>query len=498
MKQRLFLTFCILTLQMHSFSQEKTRLVILADMGNEPDEEQQMMHMLLYANEFDLEGLIAVTGKFLRPESKNPYKQTLHPELFHHLIDGYSEVLDNLKGHASGWPDPAYLKSIVASGQTGYGIESTGEGKPSEGSELLLEILQKDDPRPVYIVVNAGSNTLAQALKDLKESIPPHELQRIIQNIRVYENGAQDNAGAWICHEFPAIHWIRSNYQTYCYMGPGIDGAKNNKGSGKELGPHTWKPYAYSGIGQHQWALEHIIGGHGAFGNYYPIRQFPRGGISFLEGGGTAPWLCLLVPGLSDINHPNWGGWSGRFSKEKVADVWSKHSSVNKDEKQFSPFYVFAEVIDSWTDEEESVRYDSSLFAPVFRWRQAFMNDLQGRMDWCKQPHEKANHNPIVSIEGFPKDQVIIHDVKAGKTVSFDASNSTDPDGDQLVYNWWVYEEAGNHSGTMSLSNANTSAVELTIPKDAAGKEIHLILEVKDDSKIVPMYDYQRIVLRID
>ena len=89
-----------------------SRLIILADMGNEPDEEQQMVHMIMCTNEFDLEGFIAVTGKYLRPESRNPYKQVLHPELFVNIIDAYAKVLDNLKKHASGWHDPDYLKSI--------------------------------------------------------------------------------------------------------------------------------------------------------------------------------------------------------------------------------------------------------------------------------------------------------------------------------------------------------------------------------------------------
>jgi hypothetical protein len=64
----------------------RARLIILADMGNEPDEEQQMAHLLVCCNEFDVEGLIAVTGKYLRPEDKNPYRQKLHPELFTRLI----------------------------------------------------------------------------------------------------------------------------------------------------------------------------------------------------------------------------------------------------------------------------------------------------------------------------------------------------------------------------------------------------------------------------
>ena len=70
-------------LSMAQMKSDRTRLIILADMGNEPDEEQQMMHLLMCSNEFALEGLISVTGKFLQPANKDPYRQVLHPELFH-------------------------------------------------------------------------------------------------------------------------------------------------------------------------------------------------------------------------------------------------------------------------------------------------------------------------------------------------------------------------------------------------------------------------------
>ena len=84
----------------------RPRLIILADMGNEPDEEQQMVHMLVNSNEFELEGLIAVTGIFLNEKHSKPEKQVVHPELFHKLIDGYAKVVDNLRLHADGWPAP--------------------------------------------------------------------------------------------------------------------------------------------------------------------------------------------------------------------------------------------------------------------------------------------------------------------------------------------------------------------------------------------------------
>lgn len=476
---------------------EKTRLVILADMGNEADEEQQMMHMLMYANEFDVEGLIAVTGKYLQPASKNPYRQKLHPELFHHLIEGYSKVYKNLQKHADGYPSPEFLTSIVASGQVGYGIEDTGEGKSSEGSELLLKIMAKDDSRPVYVVVNAGSNTLAQAILDFQRTHSKSELAGFISKLRVYENGAQDNAGAWICANYPEIHWIRSNYQTYCYGGPAKDAIADNKGSHQNLGPHTWEPYEYSSVGQHQWALKHIMIGHGPFGTHWPLRMFPNGLMIPVEGGGTIPWLGLANKGLYDVENPHWGGWSGRFTKEKQKNFWSKHSSVNVDEKEYGDFHMFIEATDEWTNPETGEVFND-WFTPVWRWRRAFFNDFQCRMDWCIHAFEKANHNPVAAVNGDKTNAFIQQTVKPGEKLVFDAGASSDPDGDELEFLWYNYKESGTYANKIELDDASSKKLHFTVPKDAAGKEIHIVLEVKDKSKIASMYDYRRIVLNVE
>ncbi|MFY0651776.1 MAG: DUF1593 domain-containing protein [Cyclobacteriaceae bacterium] len=55
-----------------SIAQPKYRLIVLADMGNEPDEMQQITHLLMYNNEIDIEGLIAVSGIWLRPDFDGP------------------------------------------------------------------------------------------------------------------------------------------------------------------------------------------------------------------------------------------------------------------------------------------------------------------------------------------------------------------------------------------------------------------------------------------
>ena len=478
------------------YAQQKERLIILADMGNEPDEEQQMVHMVMCSNEFELEGLIAVTGKYLQPASKNPYKQKLHPELFMNIIDGYEKVYDNLKIHAGGWHEPNYLRSIVASGQTGYGVAGIGEGKSSQGSELIVQSLTRDDPRPVYIVVNAGSNTLAQALTDYQRNHTKKELDEIVSKIRVYENGAQDDAGAWICANFQDIHWVRSNYQTYCYGGPAWEGNIDGSGDVNNLGPYTWEPYAYSGNGQHQWALEHIKGGHGPMGIYWPLRQFGDGRIVFLEGGGTIPWFCLMNTGLSDIDYPWWGGWSGRFSRTKEKNVWSKHASVRVDEEKYAPFFLYSEVADHWKDPQTGKEYNN-IYAPVWRWRRAFFNDFKCRMDWCTAPFDKANHHPIAAFSGDTSEKIHFIQARPGETIDLDASASSDPDDDKLQFLWWVYKEAGTYNGIPEVDSPKQPITSFKVPQDAAGKQIHVILEVQDDNEIGNLFDYRRIVINV-
>ena len=87
---------------------------------------------------------------------------------------------------------------------------------------------------------------------------------------------------------FPKIHWIRSNYQTYAYGGPGgIDGDIHSS-EYDELGPWFWKPYEYSARGQNDWLKAHVMEGHGALGEAFPERMW-GGSHAFMEGGGTIP-----------------------------------------------------------------------------------------------------------------------------------------------------------------------------------------------------------------
>lgn len=140
----------------------RPRLVIMSDIGNEPDDQMSFVRLLLYSNEFEIEGIVATTSTW--------QKSALHPETMHALIEAYGKVRSNLLLHAKGWPTAEELNGRVLTGQPGYGLAAIGTDKMSAGAEAIIRAVDRNDPRPLWISIWGGANTLAQALLHVRHS----------------------------------------------------------------------------------------------------------------------------------------------------------------------------------------------------------------------------------------------------------------------------------------------------------------------------------------
>jgi hypothetical protein len=74
-------------------NKRKHRLLILTDIGGDPDDQQSMIRLLLYANEFDLEGLIDTSTR-----------SQINPDEIRMRIEAYRKVRPNLVKHAEDYP----------------------------------------------------------------------------------------------------------------------------------------------------------------------------------------------------------------------------------------------------------------------------------------------------------------------------------------------------------------------------------------------------------
>ena len=96
----------------------KPRVVVMTDIANEPDDQMSMVRFLVYANQFDVEGLVATTSIWMR--------STVRPDVILSLLDAYDQVQPNLLKHQAGFPSAETLKRLVVAGQPGFGMQAVG------------------------------------------------------------------------------------------------------------------------------------------------------------------------------------------------------------------------------------------------------------------------------------------------------------------------------------------------------------------------------------
>ncbi len=459
------------------------RVIVLSDMGNEPDDQMSFVRLLLYSNELDLEALVATTSTW--------QKSKVQPETMRQIIAAYGEVRANLLKHATGWPDTAALDALVSAGQPAYGMAAVGADKMTAGAAAIIRAADKNDPRPLWVTLWGGANTLAQALQHVRATRSPAELDKLIAKLRVSSISDQDDAGPWLRREFPNLHYIvkpsspdSGEYASATWTGISGDVYyRNCAGADGSTVTNEW--------------LETNIRGKGPMGKFYPK-------FAFIMEGDTPSFLGLTNNGLNSFRNPTWGGWGGRYIWRQpygeTHSIWSQGGDL------------FPRV----TSADSVVGIDGKTYvsdqATIWRWRTAFQHEFAARMDWTIKAFAQANHHPVVIVNGKDGTAPIYIDAEVGKSLTLDASASKDLDNNKLTYKWFHYEEAGFVGRTSNMAavtiaqgetaQATVTAIAACRPAWLGGNRAcatgiaHIILAVTDSGSPA-LTSYRRIILNV-
>ncbi len=475
---------------------QKPRTIVTTD--GELDDVDSFIRMLLYANEFQIEGLIISSSQWHYKGDGRGTKLTSEMELtkriygertdlrwpgeqwIYNLLDAYGQVYPNLKKHAQGYPAPDYLRSAIRIGNIDFEGEMT---KNTPGSDFIKRKLLDDDLTPLYLQVWGGTNTIARALKAIEEDYKntpqwPQVYKKVNQKTIIYAILDQDATyRKYISKQWPEVK-IYYNSQQFWSMAyfwkrtvpeplhPYLQGTFMGKKIINNHGPLLKMYYSYGDGNPPQGELEDIYRDpqkikNNQWGSFQPY--------DFISEGDSPAFLHLVDVGLNNLQHPEYGGWGGRLIQSTVQPHRWEDGAAAAD---FNPY-----------------RDSLDLAYAQIRWIPHLQQDFAVRADWCIANYQNANHPPVVKL---------LHNhhlwIYPGQMLTLEGK-AKDPDGDKISSRWWVYHEVGTYPHPINLNGADQLKLNFKVPADFKhGQTIHLILEVTDEDPI-PLTRYQRVIL---
>ena len=458
----------------------------------ECDDMNSFLHLLLYANDVDIEGLVLSSSCFHfegDPAAGIEPKRWAGGQWMWDYLDAYEQAYPNLVVHDSAYPTPDYLRSVTCIGNVKTEGDMDGD---TDGSELIRKRIFADDPRQLYLLAGGGTNTIARALKRIEEDYKGTSewdaiYRQVCEKAVIFMIVTQDNtyrdyiAGAWPdlrmlhCTSIFGIAFMFDETVApadclHVFKSAWIKPNLLDKGPLPAL-YHTWfDGHVYPGEEpRSQFGSNMDLAG----GNWWGHQE--RDLYDMISEGDSPSFLYLIDKGLRSLEDPSYGSWGGRF--------------VRKEDNEFNP------KADYWCNAEDSCEPPMKPIAyQLTRWIGDWMNDFASRASWCvAQRFEDANHAPEVTIE-----EGVDLSVVAGESLLLHAKGS-DPDGDVLSYGWLRYADADTCEAEVALV-VDGSTCEVRVPADAkAGDTIHLIARVTDEGngRDTYMVNYQRIILTI-
>ena len=444
---------------------DRIRVIVTSD--GEIDDQCSLVRFLLYANEWDIEAIITSSSQYHWHGHKWEGDTWYQP-----FYDAYAKVWHNLIKHDKRYPTVEELRRKTFLGN----VKQEGEmGFVTEGSQRIVEILlDKTDPRPIWIQAWGGTNTIARALKTIEEKYPS-EMRRVAEKIRFYFIWEQDNT----YQTYIRPHWAHFNIPTIiCDQFEAV--------------AYRWRKSQHESMHKFldaDFMNTNILKGHGELCALYPALE----NGDFRSEGDSPAYFHVIPTGLRSDENPGWGGWGGRFVPVRDNNVWL--DPVTEEGYVYPKGRWYGN--SGWGRQalrpERKVSRELYLeyFRPTWRWTEPLQNDFAARADWCVKEYKDANHEPVV------KCNLLNVVAKPGETLKLSAAGTFDPDGNELTYSWWQYTEAGTCKGRAKINDADKPQASVIIPEKAKeGQTLHIILEVKD-SGTPQLTRYARIVVTV-
>ena len=416
---------------------ERLRYIIETDAGGDPDDEQSLVRFLLYANEWDVEGIIANRLEARDGENRNPERTGLG--IVRRLLNAYGECWTNLAQHDKRFPakDVLWRRTVP------------GYNNTEEAVNLIIAAVDRPDPRPLWYSdwgtdSGGATNNLKRALDRVLRERGPERYAEFKSKLRLT---SYDMFGEHTTNIAPAFKLWVNTFQ------PPMDGKR-------------WY-HRFSGItakaGGFDLARDALIG-HGPLGALYPTNT-----THWQKEGDTPTFLYLVPTGMNDPEQPPWGSWAGRYG--------SHPGYPGK------PYY-WANQLDAWNG---VTNRDNTLA----RWAAALQNDFRARLDWCVKSFDDANHAPLAKVSG-----PLRRTVRLGTRIELDATGSSDPDGDALSYRWEFYPEPGTYRGPLEIAKSAEARASFVAPQVGGNATVHVVLTVTDNGTPA-LSRYQRVVVEV-
>jgi Protein of unknown function (DUF1593) len=491
-----FILFVSFSQNLFSKSLQKPRTIVTTD--GEIDDVDSFIRMLLYSNEFNLEGLVYSSsmwhykgdGKGTKMVSEMAMTKQMYGEKtdlrwpgvnwMQDLIGAYAKVYPNLISNAKGYPTANYLRSLIKVGN----IEFEGEmDHNTEGSDFIKAKLLDSNPEPIYLQVWGGTNTIARALKSIEDDYKNTKMwdeiyKKVCKKAIIYAILDQDATyKKYVAVNWPDVKVYYNSFQFGCFaypwkrlvpseFQPYLEGKFMAQNIIQNHGPLLKMYYSY-GDGQKQPGDdEHIHGDitkieKGQWGSFKPY--------DFISEGDSPAYLHLLNVGLGNLENPNFGGWGGRLSQSKTdPNRWED----GPESADYNPF---------------TAKMDNSF--PQTRWVDVIQNDFAARADWCILPFVKTNHEPKIVVKNGLK-RIVMPNEKVKILVG-----AIDPDKNKVNITFWQYREAGTSKEIAEIKPIKNGSAEILIPQNLQkGETIHIIAEGRDNG-VPALTRYQRIIL---